>query len=184
MSAVRLLILGVMRRQQPTHGYAVRRELLSWRAETWTNVKPGSIYHGLKQLTQEGKLRALGTEGSTQGPGRTLFELTDAGVDEFHRLMDAALVSIDMEELGAAIAFMDALPRAHVIEKLREQRRRSSEVRDGLLGMIPEFPGRYHAPHATDLLELWSGVFENLSGWTSGVLTRLEAGEYHMADDR
>ncbi|NEW50566.1 PadR family transcriptional regulator [Nocardia cyriacigeorgica] len=184
MSAVRLLVLGVMRRQQPTHGYAVRQELLSWRAETWTNVKPGSIYHALKQLTQEGKLRALGTEDSGLGPGRTMFELTESGEDEFRTLMDAALISIDMEELGAAIAFMDALPRAHVIDKLREQRHRSTEVRDGLLEMVPDFPGRHDAPHATDLLELWSGVFENLSGWTSGVLARLEAGEYRMADDR
>ncbi|MEU4341081.1 PadR family transcriptional regulator [Nocardia sp. NPDC023852] len=182
MSAVRLLVLGVMRLHQPTYGYAVRRELLSWRAETWTNVKPGSIYHALKQLTQEGKLSAFGTEGSSQGPGRTLFELTEEGEAEFRKLMDEALVSIDMEELGAGIAFMDALPRAHVIEKLREQRRRSEEVRASLLDMIPTFPGRYDAPHATDLLELWSGVFGNLSGWTEGVLARLEKGEYQLPE--
>ncbi|MEV6135624.1 helix-turn-helix transcriptional regulator [Nocardia sp. NPDC051990] len=182
MSAVRLLVLGVMRLRQPTYGYAVRRELLSWRAETWTNVKPGSIYHALKQLTQEGKLSAYGTQGSTEGPGRTLFELTETGEAEFRKLMDEALVSVDMEELGAGIAFMDVLPRAHVIEKLREQRRNAAAVRDDLLAMIPTFPGRHEPPHATDLLELWSGVFENLSQWTGGVLERLEAGEYRMPD--
>ncbi|WP_174189109.1 PadR family transcriptional regulator [Nocardia barduliensis] len=182
MSAVRLLVLGVMRLRQPVHGYAVRRELLSWRAETWTNVKPGSIYHALKQLTREGKLSTFGTQNSDQGPGRTLYELTEAGEAEFRNLMDEALVSIDMEELGAAIAFMDALPRSHVIAKLREQRRRSEEVRTGLLAMIPDFPGRYEAPHATDLLELWSGAFDNLSQWTAGVLARLEAGEYRLPE--
>ncbi|MFD6161047.1 PadR family transcriptional regulator [Nocardia sp. NPDC060256] len=183
MSAVRLLVLGVMRLRQPTYGYAVRRELLSWRAETWTNVKPGSIYHALKQLTQEGKLSAFGTEDSSEGPGRTLFNLTEAGEAEFRKLMDEALVSIDMEELGAGIAFMDALPRAHVIEKLREQRRRSDEARAGLLDMIPTFPGgRHEPPHTTDLLELWSSVFGNLTGWTDAVLARLEAGEYRMSE--
>jgi DNA-binding PadR family transcriptional regulator len=183
MSAVRLLVLGVMRLQQPTYGYAVRRELLSWRAEEWTNVKPGSIYHALKQLTQEGKLTAFGTEGSTQGPGRTLFQMTEAGEAEFRKLMDEALVSVDMEELGAGIAFMDALPRAHVIEKLREQRRRSEEVRAHLLGLVPSFPGgRYDPPHTTDLLELWSSVFGNLTGWTDGMLARLESGEYRMSE--
>ncbi|WP_069162537.1 PadR family transcriptional regulator [Nocardia altamirensis] len=183
MAAVRLLVLGVMRLQQPTYGYAVRRELLSWRAETWTNVKPGSIYHALKQLAQEGKLTAFGTEGSTEGPGRTLFQLTDAGEAEFRKLMDEALVSVDMEELGAGIAFMDALPRAHVIEKLREQRRRSEEVRASLLEMVPTFTGgRYEPPHTTDLLELWSGVFGNLAGWTDGLLERLESGEYRMSE--
>ncbi|MFQ6392617.1 PadR family transcriptional regulator [Nocardia sp. KC 131] len=182
MSAVRLLVLGVMRLRQPTYGYAVRRELLSWRAETWTNVKPGSIYHALKQLTQEGKLSTHGTEGSDQGPGRTLFAVTEAGESEFRMLMDEALVSVDMEELGAAIAFMDALPRAHVIEKLREQRRRSEAVRADLLAMIPTFPGRHEPPHSADLLELWSGVFGHLAGWTAGLLERMEAGEYRMSD--
>ncbi|MGY4101137.1 hypothetical protein ACW2Q0_16505 [Nocardia sp. R16R-3T] len=47
--------------------------------------------------------------------------------------------------------------------------------------MIPTFPGRNQPPHATDLLELWSGVFDNLSLWTGGVLERLEAGEYRMS---
>lgn len=183
MSAVRLLVLGVTRRQQPTHGYAVRRELLSWRANTWTNVQPGSIYHAIKQLTQEGKLRTLGSEGGDRGPGRTLFELTPAGEAEFRERMDTALTSVDMEELGAGIAFMDALPRAEVIARLTEQRARSGRIRDELLGMIGDFPGRYETPHATDLLELWSGVFDNLTGWTTGVLTRLRAGEYRMADD-
>lgn len=184
MAAVRLLVLGVTRRQQPTHGYAVRRELLSWRADTWTNVQPGSIYHAIKQLTQEGKLRGLGTEDGGRGPGRTLFELTPAGETEFFERLDSALTSVDMEELGAGIAFMDALPRAEVVAKLEEQRNRSIAVRNDLLAMRADFPGRDEPPHFPDLLELWSGVFDNLTGWTSGVLGRVERGEYRLADDR
>lgn len=184
MSSVRLLVLGVMRNRQPTHGYAVRQELLSWRADTWTNVKPGSIYHALKQLTKEGRLRSLGTEGSAHGPGRTLFELTELGENEFRALMDEALVSVDMDEVGAALAFMSAFPREHVIEKLRVQQARSRAVRDELLAMTDDYPGREEPPHFPDLLELWSSVFDNLTGWVSGVLQRLEAGEYRMVDDR
>ncbi|MBF6331404.1 PadR family transcriptional regulator [Nocardia transvalensis] len=184
MSAVRLLVLGVIRLHQPTYGYAVRQELLSWRAETWTNVKPGSIYHALKQLTQEDKLRAVRTEDSSQGPGRTLFELTPAGEAEFFERLESALGSVDMEELGAGIAFMDALPRERVVELLTAQRERAAEIRDGLLAMIPEFPNRYDAPYSPDLLELWSGVFANFTQWTGRLLARLESGEYRMADDR
>ncbi|WP_280275043.1 PadR family transcriptional regulator [Nocardia wallacei] len=183
MSAVRLLVLGVIRLHQPTYGYAVRRELLSWRAETWTNVRPGSIYHALKQLTAEDKLRAVRTEDSDQGPGRTLFELTAAGDDEFFASLRAALVSVDMEELGAGIAFMDALPRQQVVDLLTTQQRATAEIRDGLLTMRSEFPSRYDAPYSPDLLELWSGVFDNFTGWTDRLLRRLAAGEYRMADD-
>ena len=183
VSVVRLLVLGVVRRQQPTHGYAVRRELLSWRAETWTNVKPGSIYHALKQLTQEGRLRATGTEFGGEGPGRTLFALTEDGEADFVRLLEEALLSVDMEHLGAGIAFMDALPRERVVALLRDQRARTLAVRDDLLAMIPDFPGRHAAPHATDLLELWSGVFDNLAGWNTALVTRMEAGEYRFAGE-
>ncbi|MBF6170559.1 PadR family transcriptional regulator [Nocardia blacklockiae] len=183
MAAVRLLVLGVIRLRQPTYGYAVRQELLSWRAETWTNVKPGSIYHALKQLTAEDKLRAVRTEDSSQGPGRTLFELTDSGEAEFFERLREALTSVDMEELGAGIAFMDALPRPDVVELLTAQRRATAAIRDELLAMVPEYPGRDDAPYFPDLLELWSGVFDNFTGWTARLLRRLEDGEYRMAGE-
>jgi len=69
-----------------------------------------------------------------------------------------------MEELGAGVAFMDALSREEVLAHLREQQRSSAEVRDSLLAMVPQFPARQETPHAPDLLELWSGVFDNLTG--------------------
>jgi hypothetical protein len=42
MSSTRLLILGAVRIFQPVHGYFVRRELLSWRADQWAKINPGS----------------------------------------------------------------------------------------------------------------------------------------------
>ncbi|MFF0452263.1 hypothetical protein [Nocardia africana] len=57
-------------------------------------------------------------------------------------------------------------------------------MRDELLAMKADYPPRYEAPHSADLLELWSGTFDNLSRWTAGVLQRLESGHYRMADDR
>ncbi|NMN96753.1 PadR family transcriptional regulator [Antrihabitans stalactiti] len=183
MSAVRLLVLGVIRQHQPVHGYAVHRELASWRIETWTNVKPGSVYHALKQLTKEGRLREAGTEASTTGPGRTLYEVTEAGESEFVELLEAALVSIDMEELGAGIAFMQTLPRQQVITLLQEQRRRSVEARDSLTDMKATYPDAYEAPHSRDLLTLWSGSFSAIAAWTDDLVGRLEAGEYRMAGE-
>ena len=39
-----MMILGLVQWMQPVHGYDVRRELLSWSADKWANVQPGSIY--------------------------------------------------------------------------------------------------------------------------------------------
>jgi DNA-binding PadR family transcriptional regulator len=183
MSVVRLVVLGVMRMRGQAHGYAVHRELLSWRVETWTSVKPGSIYHALKQLTKEGKLRAAGTEESTEGPGRTLYELTEAGGAEFRQLLDAALTSIQLEELGAGVAFMQTLPRQHVIDRLKEQHRRATEISRGLENMMPMFPQRDAPPHTQDLLALWSAAVGATARWTAQLIRRLEAGEYVMAGE-
>jgi DNA-binding PadR family transcriptional regulator len=183
MSVVRLLVLGVIRMRGQAHGYAVHRELLSWKVETWTQVKPGSIYHALKQLTKEGKLRAAGTEQSTEGPGRTLYKLTHEGMAEFRHLLDAALSSFQLEELGAGIAFMQTLPRQHVIELLRQQHREVTKARDRLKKLIPLYPRRDEPPHTQDLLALWSGELAVRAGWTEKLIERLEAGEYVMAGD-
>jgi DNA-binding PadR family transcriptional regulator len=53
LSATRLLVLGVVRMYGRAHGYQVRRELLTWSADKWANVQPGSIYHALKKMTAE-----------------------------------------------------------------------------------------------------------------------------------
>lgn len=183
MSVVRLLVLGVVRLRGQAHGYAVHRELASWKVETWTTVKPGSIYHALKQLSREGKLRAIGTEASTEGPARILYELTDGGEGEFRRLLEAALTSVPMEELGAGVAFMQALPRRRVISLLADQHRRVTENHRLLTALMPTFPDRDEPPHTHDLLALWRGALAATAGWTDDLIRRLEAGEYAMADD-
>ncbi|WP_257459499.1 PadR family transcriptional regulator [Archangium lipolyticum] len=183
MSVVRLFVLGVVRLRGQAHGYAVHRELGTWRIDTWTRVRPGSIYHSLKQLTKEGKLRALGVEESAEGPGRELFSLTREGEAEFLERLEAALSSFDLEELGAGVAFMTALPRTRVLALLRSQHQRATAACEGLEKMLPMFPQRAEPPHTADLLTLWTGSVAAVARFTEGLIARLEAGEYTMAGE-
>src|SRR5205814_10629123 len=86
VSSTRLLILGVVRWFQPVHGYDVRREVLSWHADEWANVAPGSIYHALKKLAEEGLLREVSTEQVGARPARTRYEITAKGEEAFQDL--------------------------------------------------------------------------------------------------
>ena len=43
MSATKLLVLGIVHLSGGAHGYQVRSELQSWRAEIWAKIKPGSV---------------------------------------------------------------------------------------------------------------------------------------------
>ena len=58
MSTIRLLVLGAVRQHGRAHGYQVRNDLEYWGAHEWSNAKPGSIYHALKQLAKQGLLVA------------------------------------------------------------------------------------------------------------------------------
>jgi DNA-binding PadR family transcriptional regulator len=183
MTTVRLLVLGVCRRHGRVHGYAVHRALAEWRVETWTNVRPGSIYHALKQLTTEGKLRQVGDEPGSGGPARTVYEFTDAGEAEFVTLLEGALSSFALVEFSAGVAFMDALPRHRAVEILRATHERLVANVDGLRTLSERHPDRRPAPHTRDLLELWSGSLDATATWIEGSLERLQGGEYVMAGE-
>jgi DNA-binding PadR family transcriptional regulator len=180
---VRLLVLGVIRMRGKAHGYGVMRELLDWRVETWTSVKPGSIYHALKQLTKEDKLLDFGLADGSDAPGRVCYALTPEGEGEFQALLVAALSSFQLEELGAGVAFMQALPRQQVLALLKDQHRRAVENHHHLDGLVDQFPQRDEPPHTADLLTLWSGSLAATAAWTEDLIRRLEAGAYRMADD-
>ena len=124
MSTIRLLVLGAVRQHGRAHGYQVRSDLEYWGAHEWSNAKPGSIYHALKQMAKQGVLLAHEVAPSTVGgPPRTEYELTEAGREEYFRLLREALSSYDQKTdvMSAALGFMVDLPRAEVVALLRER---------------------------------------------------------------
>lgn len=183
---VRLLVLGMVHTRdngEGMHGYAIHKELMSWRVDTWTAVKPPSIYHAVKQLTREGLLRASEPTNSPRGPSRVTYAITGAGVDEFRRLLQGALVSPDIEELGAGIAFMSCLSRATVAGLLRTQLQTTRGIGEQLQDMKSLWPEPGDPPHAQHLLDLWRGSFAAHAVWTAAMVERIAAGEFRFADD-
>src|SRR5918998_5781030 len=117
MSTTRLLMLGLIRWLEPVHGYEVRRELISWNVEEWANVKPGSIYHALRQLTSEGLLEEVGTEQVDGRPARTLYRTTRFGREEFERLLRKYWWEQQhpTDPFLAAMSFLPSLPRREAV---------------------------------------------------------------------
>lgn len=126
----------------------------------------------------------MGTERSREGPGRTVYALSAEGEGEFDQLLEKALGSFDLEELGAGVAFMQALPRAQVLKLLRTQQQLATQNRDHLDALVSSLEDRAQPPHTADLLELWSGNLSAIATWVARLIQRLEAGEYVMAGER
>jgi len=110
-----MLVLGVVRDLGQAHGYQVRRELMTWRADAWANVAPASIYQALRTLTKHGLVSEVGTE-SGGGPERTVYRLTPDGETEFFHLVRTAVSDPrdTLDELSAAFSFLHLLPRNEV----------------------------------------------------------------------
>ncbi|MFC7330946.1 PadR family transcriptional regulator [Marinactinospora rubrisoli] len=182
MSATRLLVLGVVRRIGRAHGYLVRSELVSWGAEEWANVKWGSIYHALRQLTKEGLLSS--TE-ITEWPGRVDYEITEAGEEEFLRLLRDALRGPEhrADILGAGLALLPALPRSEAVGLLRARLSGLEAQRDEVAGRLERLSGG-DLPHIGELPRFQLHGIDSAVEWTRGLIERLESGRYAMAGDQ
>jgi DNA-binding PadR family transcriptional regulator len=184
LSATRMLVLGVVRLAGEAHGHQVRRELLSWSADKWANVQPGSLYHALKALTKDGLLEAVGTVEGGEGPARTIYKITAKGTDELLHLVSNALSDAEAppDHVAAAVTMIPLLPRPKLISLL-ERRLSGLEatlpVTERAVGSYPQMG----APaHVSELARLWVVHVEGQIKWTRELLARLRAGEYDVAD--
>lgn len=183
MSATRLLVLGVVRIYGQAHGYRVGRELMGWGVEEWANVKWGSLYHALRKLSEQGRLREFVADGEVTG--RTSYEVTEDGEAEFRRLLRKALSTTEDEALlCAGVTFMIALPRAEAIELLRERleqlEKNEAELRESMDLSDSEWD---KPPHVRELFRFWHYSLDSGADWTRQLIVSLEAGQYVMADE-
>ncbi|MFW6695152.1 PadR family transcriptional regulator [Streptomyces sp. MAR4 CNX-425] len=185
MSATRLLVLGAVRRHGRTHGYQVRADLEYWGAHEWSNVKPGSIYHALKQMAKQGLLVAHEVAPSTAGgPPRTEYELTDEGDAAYFRLLREALRRYDekIDFLTAGVGFLVDLPRAEAVALLKERLEAMEEWRaQVLLHYSPQDDQDFG--HIGEIMRLWLHTAEAGAAWTRALIGRLEGGAYVMAGE-
>ncbi|MFF5442939.1 PadR family transcriptional regulator [Streptomyces achromogenes] len=186
MSAIRLLVLGAVRQHGRAHGYQVRNDLEYWGAHEWSNAKPGSVYHALKQMARQGLLHAHETAPSTAGgPPRTEYEITGRGEEEFFRLLRESLVSYDQKPdvRSAAIGFLVELSRAEALELLRERIRRIGRWRDSVTGKYLPEGGPQQLGHIGEIMRMWLHTADSDAAWTQGLIDRLEAGAYTFAGE-
>ncbi|MFD1151423.1 PadR family transcriptional regulator [Saccharothrix hoggarensis] len=177
MSATRLLVLGVVRGYGRAHGYLIGNDLMGWGAGEWANVKWGSIYHALKQLTKDGCL-----VDETAPPGRTDYVITPKGEAEYRRLLRDALRRPETRPdlLAAGLALLPSLTRAEAVGLLTERLAALESRRD----VARRQAGEWREPvHVKELYGLWEHTAASGAEWTRGLVERLAAGEYPMAGE-
>lgn len=180
------MILGLVGWMQPVHGYDVRRELESWRAEEWANIQPGSIYHALRKLSQEGLLEEVGTEQVGSRPARTSYRMTAKGRAEFEDLLRRYWWEYrgPTDPFLAAFSFLPALPRREAAAALTHRARVLKAAVEGLRSSIDsEWMRRTKPAFVAWQFELTLARLEAEITWCERVAARVEAGEPYLSAD-
>lgn len=185
-TSTRLLVLGAVRGTGPVHGYDLRRGILSWGAEEWANVAPGSIYNALKTLVREGLLEVVGTDRQGARPERTMYQLTAEGEKEFQQLLRENLwrSRSPNHPLHVGLAFFPLFPRDELAAAMRDRADElqaqvadcHSDIREILEGNGD--PARGGIPrHVAESFRLTAALLEGEAAWARDLAERLEKGE-------
>jgi DNA-binding PadR family transcriptional regulator len=184
-STTRLLVLGVVKLFQPVHGYEVRRELISWRAQEWASVQPGSIYNALKTLTRDGLLEVASTEKGGGRPERTTYRLTKFGEEEFHTLLREEWWTVrpPIDPLMAAASFLGEISRAEAIAALEHRTAQIHGMLRHVEFAIEAHDGRESPFHVREMMRLMNARVASELDWAQQFLERLRRGEYTTLGD-
>jgi DNA-binding PadR family transcriptional regulator len=180
-----MMILGLVSWMQPVHGYDVRRELLSWQADKWANVAPGSIYHALRKLTEEGLLRAVATEQVGARPARTTYEITAKGGDEFESLLRAQWWGLHQpaDPFLAAFSLLPAMPRDEAAAALRNRARVLRTGCDQMRAAMGAEWLRRKPTHVSWMWELGIARAEAEIAWCGRIADQIDAGVSYLPAD-
>jgi DNA-binding PadR family transcriptional regulator len=173
------MILGLVRWMQPVHGYDVRRELQSWQAEEWASIAPGSIYHALRKLAEEGLLEEVATEQVGARPARTTYRVTAKGDLEFAELLRRYWWSYrqPIDPFHAGFAFLPALPRGEAVAALRNRARvLRAAVDNHRFAIASEWMKQSKPAHVSWMFELAVARMEAEIAWCERVAGRIESG--------
>ncbi|MFC7892750.1 PadR family transcriptional regulator [Streptomyces sp. NPDC057381] len=186
MSVIRLLVLGAVRQHGRAHGYQVRNDLEYWGAHEWSNAKPGSIYHALKQMAKQGLLHAHEIAPSTAGgPPRTEYEITERGTEEYLTLLRESLTAYDQKPdvLSAGLGLMVDLGREEVLGLLEERIRAIQKWRRSVTEYYTPEEGPAQLGHIGEIMNFWVHSADTGAEWTRALIERIQGGAYTFAGE-
>jgi DNA-binding PadR family transcriptional regulator len=172
--------LGFLRGRS-LYGYEIK-QMIEHVMGDWTNIAFGSIYFALKKLAQEGFIVKVGTEQEGGRPSRTVYKITDAGREEFMRLLRAVWTDIERQtfDFDIGLSFIGALPVEEVKAYLQKRVTYLEHVLQYLDTHQAEELADEHVPN-----RLVSTVFDHHRvhlraelGWTRELLQNVERGVY------
>jgi len=111
------MVMGLLL-HAPMHGYEMQKLMEQTRADAWAEVLPGSLYHALKKMTDEGLVRVKATE-QTGHRLRAIYEITSDGRRAFQKLLRETWQERSLPfpvSLYVGVTFLSELPKAEALQ--------------------------------------------------------------------
>jgi DNA-binding PadR family transcriptional regulator len=133
------------------HGHQIRRAAQLDHIDVWTDIKPGSLYGGLRRMAAEGLVRQLRTERPGGHPERTVYEITEEGRHELeiHRSRALHDSRLRPDPVDLALAHVQGMAEESVIAAVQDRHGSLTQQRQSLLHLRD-----LAEPYLTDLERL------------------------------
>ena len=177
--STRLVILGLLRKR-PLYGYEIKH-IIEDHMGDWTSIAFGSIYFALGKLAEEGFIEKIATEQEGNRPSRSIYQVTDAGSQEFKRLLRQLWSEMERQYFAFDIAlfFAGTLPIDEIKGYLRGRIAQLEATFEHVNAHRAEQLANEHVPR------LAAAIFDHSLAhlraeldWTRGLLDKVERGEY------
>lgn len=177
--STRLVILGMLRRQ-PLHGYEIKH-IIEDHMGDWTSIAFGSIYFALGKLVEEEFVVKIATEQEGSRPSRSIYQITDAGRQEFMRLLRQVWQDVERHyfTFDIGLSFIDALPIEEVTGYLRGRVEQLEAILQHLDVHQEEQLSHDEVPRLAAAIFEHSRIhFQAELSWTQDLLEKIEQGVY------
>lgn len=177
--SVRLVILGLLR-QRPLYGYEIKQVIEDHMGD-WTSIAFGSIYFALDKLADDGLIEKTSVEQEGKRPSRSVYQITDAGRDEFMRLLRENFQQIERQyfSIDICLFFVESLPIGEVKKYLHIRQTALQHALDHIQNHRTEQLALPYVPR------LAAAIFDHTVihtqaelTWVTDLLGKIERGEY------
>lgn len=171
--------------ERAMHPYEMYQLLIRRSEDRVVKVRPGTLYHAVDRLADQGLAAVRGTERAGNRPERTTYEITDAGRERLSSTIAEILATPVNEYPRFSLALNEAhhLPQSEVTQLL--------EVRLGLLRADLDYLETGMAHVAAEGVErrYWLDVGYQAAllraeiDWIAATITEIESGALRWAPD-
>ena len=174
---VALTVLALLR-ERPLHPYEIQR-VIRERRKDFAMGTTRALYHAVGRLERAGLIEPLETSREGRRPERTVYRLTEAGVEELVSWLDDLVANPVAEQpvFSAAVSFLPHLPADQAVRALRARTVALEGRIAGLRASVVALQDQLHLPRLVLLEhELALAMLEAELAWVRSLAEEVRAG--------